>query len=68
MTILYRNAPKKWDVLGMMVIVHSCRSSSLCAHYFSRFDTVNPELLDMTKVVSEDATGRAFRAIAVNRH
>jgi len=57
------NAPKRRDVLGTMVM--SVLAGHHCyAHITSlRFDTVNPELLGMSKVISEDATRRAFKAI-----
>ena len=57
------NAPKKRDVLGTMVM-SILAGHHRYAHITSlRFDTVNPELLGMTKVISEDATWHAFKAI-----
>lgn len=57
------NAPAIRDVLGtaMMSIL---AGHNRYAHITSiRFDSVNPELLGMSKVISEDAVRRAFKAI-----
>lgn len=55
------NAPQKADVLGTLLL------SVLSGHFrythitALRFDTINPPLLGMGKVLSEDAIRRAFR-------
>lgn len=55
------NAPKKEDVLGTVLL------SALAGHFrythitALRFDTVNPPLLGMSKVLSEDSIRRAFK-------
>lgn len=57
------NAPSKRDLLGTIVM------SILAGHHryahinAIRFDSVNPELLGMKKVVSEDAVRRALTAM-----
>ena len=58
------NAPKKRDVLGtaLLGVLGGCRRY---AHLTAlRCDTVNPPLLGMTKMVSEDAVRRGLGSIA----
>ena len=55
------NAPGKVDVLGTMllsIVAGHCRYAHMAA---IRSDGVNPELLGMKKVVSEDSVRRAFQ-------
>lgn len=55
------NAPDKRDVLGTL-LMSILAGHQRYAHITSiRFDTVNPELLGMKKVVSEDAARRALK-------
>ena len=57
------NAPKTRDVFGtamLSILAGHKRYAHIAA---LRFDAVLPELLGMTKVVSEDAVRRAFEAI-----
>jgi len=57
------NAPPVRDVLGT-ALMSILAGHNRYAHITSiRFDSVNPELLGMKKVVSEDAVRRAFKAI-----
>ena len=57
------NAPLKRDVLGT-VFLSILAGHKRYAHITSiRYDTVNPSLLAMSKVVSEDSVRRAFRNI-----
>jgi hypothetical protein len=57
------NAPDKRDVLGTL-LMSILAGHHRYAHITSlRFDTVNPELLGMTKVISEDATRRALKSM-----
>jgi Transposase DDE domain group 1 len=57
------NAPKKRDVLGTAML-SMLSGHKRYAHIAAlRCDSVLPELLDMTKIVSEDAVRRAFTAI-----
>ena len=57
------NAPAKRDVLGTL-LMSILAGHHRYAHITSlRFDTVNPELLGMTRVISEDATRRALKAM-----
>jgi hypothetical protein len=57
------NAPSKNDVLGTLVM-SILAGHHRYAHITSiRFDSVNPELLGMKKVISEDATRRALKAL-----
>ena len=61
------NAPKKRDVLGTVLlgVLGGCRRY---AHLTAlRCDTVNPPLLGMTKMVSEDAVRRGLGSIAAAR-
>lgn len=57
------NAPSKADVLGTVLL------SILCGHHryahmsALRFDTVNPPMLGMERVVSEDSVRRAFETM-----
>ena len=52
------NAPKKRDVLGTAMHGDAGRRQALRAHRGAAGDAVLPELLGMTKVVSEDAIRR----------
>lgn len=55
------NSPKKRDVLGT-ILLSVLAGHTRYAHIASiRFDNVNPGLLGMNKVVSEDATRRALK-------
>lgn len=57
------NAPSVRDVLGT-VMMSILAGHNRYAHITSiRFDSVNPELLGMQKVISEDAVRRAFKAM-----
>lgn len=57
------NAPAKQDILGT-ALMSILAGHNRYAHITSiRFDSVNPDLLGMKKVVSEDAVRRAFKAI-----
>lgn len=57
------NAPAERDVL-VTLLMSILAGHHRYAHITSlRFDTVNPELLGMTKVISEDATRRALKAV-----
>ena len=57
------NAPAKRDVLGTL-LMSILAGHHRYAHITSlRFDTVNPELLGMSRVISEDATRRALKAM-----
>jgi hypothetical protein len=57
------NAPDKRDVLGTL-LMSILAGHQRYAHITSiRFDTVNPELLGMKKVVSEDAARRALKSM-----
>jgi hypothetical protein len=57
------NAPNKRDVLGTLVM-SILAGHHRYAHISSiRFDSVNPELLGMTKVVSEDAVRRGLKSL-----
>lgn len=57
------NAPSKRDVLGTM-LMSILSGHNRYAHITSiRFDSVNPDLLGMQKVMSEDAVRRAFKAM-----
>jgi len=57
------NAPKKRDVLGTAMLSMLAGAKRYAHIAALRGDTVLPELLGMTKVVSEDAIRRAFKAI-----
>ena len=57
------NAPKKWDVLGTAMLAMLAGAKRYAHVAGVRGDGVLPELLGMTKVVSEDAIRRAFKAI-----
>ncbi|MFH1215878.1 MAG: transposase, partial [Pseudomonadota bacterium] len=60
------NAPSKRDVLGT-ILMSILAGHNRYAHITSiRFDSVNPDLLGMEKVLSEDAVRRAFKAIDEN--
>ena len=57
--VVYHPQPSlqtRW--VGDTAAVGSCRSSPVCPHTSLRFDSVNPELLGMDRVISEDATRR----------
>lgn len=55
------NAPRIRDVLGT-IVMSILAGHQRYAHITSlRFDGVNPELLGMSRVISEDATRRAFK-------
>jgi len=57
------NAPKKRDVLGTLML-SLLAGHKRYAHMTSiRADTVNPALLGMTKVASEDSVRRAFQKV-----
>jgi len=57
------NAPGRRDVLGTL-LMSVLAGHHRYAHITSlRFDSVNPELLGMTRVISEDATRRALKAM-----
>lgn len=61
------NAPTKRDVLGT-VLLSVLAGHKRYAHITTvRTDNVNPELLGMNKVVSEDAVRRAFRQMDESR-
>lgn len=60
------NAPSKRDVLGT-VLMSILAGHNRYAHITSiRFDSVNPDLLGMKKVLSEDAVRRAFKSMDEN--
>lgn len=60
------NAPSKRDVLGT-ALMSILAGHNRYAHITSiRFDSVNPDLLGMKKVLSEDAIRRAFKAMDEN--
>ncbi len=62
------NAPSKRDVLGT-VLLSVLAGHKRYAHITAlRADTVQPELLGMNRVMSEDAIRRAFQAIVENDH
>ena len=57
------NAPSKRDVLGT-ILLSILSGHKHYAHITSiRADSVNPQLLGMSKVVSEDSVRRAFRQV-----
>lgn len=57
------NAPTVRNVLGT-ILMSILAGHNRYAHITSiRFDSVNPELLGMDKVISEDAVRRAFKAM-----
>lgn len=57
------NAPARRDVLGTL-LMSVLAGHHRYAHITSlRFDSVNPELLGMTRVITEDATRRALKSI-----
>jgi len=57
------NSPSKRDVLGTL-LMSILAGHQRYAHISSiRFDSVNPELLGMEKVISEDAVRRAMRSL-----
>ena len=57
------NAPKKRDVLGTAMLSMLAGRRRYAHIAALRCDAVLPELLGMTKIVSEDAVRRAFKAI-----
>jgi len=57
------NAPKKRDVLGTAMLSMLAGHKRYAHIAALRGDGVLPELLDMSKIVSEDAVRRAFAAI-----
>jgi hypothetical protein len=57
------NAPKKRDALGTAMLSMLAGAKRYAHIAAVRGDGVPPELLDMKKIVSEDAIRRAFRAI-----
>ena len=57
------NAPKKRDVLGTTMLSMLAGHKRYAHIAALRGDGVLPELLDMSKIVSEDAVRRAFAAI-----
>jgi Transposase DDE domain group 1 len=61
------NAPKKRDVLGT-ILLSVLAGHSRYAHISAiRHDGVNPELLGMTKIVSEDSVRRALQSLDEER-
>jgi len=57
------NAPKKVDILGT-ILLSVLSGHKRYAHITSiRYDTVNPSLLGMNKVLSEDSIRRTFQNI-----
>ena len=60
------NAPKKRDVLGTTVFSILAGHKRYAHITTLRCDGVLPELLDMTKIVSEDAVRRAFKDSVAN--
>lgn len=61
------NAPKKRDVLGTVLLSVLCGHRRYAHITALRCDPVNPPLLGMGKVVSEDAVRRAFDKIDEER-
>ena len=62
-TYVSPNAPAKADVLGT-ILLSVLAGHRRYAHITAlRFDGVNPQLLGMTKVCSEDSVRRAFRDV-----
>ena len=57
------NAPKKRDVLGTTMLSMLAGHRRYAHIAALRGDGVLPELLDMSKIVSEDAVRRALKAI-----
>ena len=57
------NAPKKRDVLGTTMFSILAGHKRYAHITTLRCDGVLPKLLDMTKIVSEDAVRRAFKSI-----
>ncbi len=57
------NAPKTRDVLGTTMLSMLAGHKRYAHIAALRGDAVPPELLDMTKIVSEDSVRRAFAAI-----
>ena len=55
------NAPSQVDVLGHVVDERIGGAVALCTHHRPARDGVNPELLGMRKVMSEDSARRAFK-------
>jgi hypothetical protein len=61
------NAPSKRDILGT-VLLSSLAGHKRYAHITTiRSDSVNPRLLGMKKVMSEDSVRRAFRKASPNK-
>jgi len=57
------NAPKKRDVLGTAMLSFLSGAKRYAHIAGLRGDGVLPELLDMKRIVSEDAVRRAFKAV-----
>ena len=57
------NAPKKRDVVGTAMLAMLAGHKRYARIAALRCDAVLPELLGMSKIVSEDAVRRAFEAI-----
>jgi len=57
------NAPTKTDVLGTLFLSVLSGHTRYAHINAIRFDAVNPELLGMRKVVSEDSVRRAFQGM-----
>jgi hypothetical protein len=57
------NAPKKRDVVGTAMLAMLAGHKRYAHIAALRCDAVLPELLGMSKIVSEDAVRRAFKAI-----
>lgn len=58
------NAPAKTDILGTIVLSVLAGHRRYAHITALRFDGVNPQLLGMTKVCSEDSVRRAFSEVA----
>ncbi|MEW6235405.1 MAG: hypothetical protein AB1656_08480 [Candidatus Omnitrophota bacterium] len=57
------NAPTKTDVLGILLLSILSGHTRYAHINAIRFDAVNPELLGMKRVVSEDSAPRAFQGV-----
>ena len=60
------NAPKKRDVVGTAMLAMLAGHKRYAHIAALRCDAVLPELLGMSKIVSEDAVRRAFKAVEEN--
>jgi hypothetical protein len=61
------NAPRKRDVLGTLLLSVLAGHSRYAHISAIRHDGVNPELLGMTKIVSEDSVRRALQSLDEER-